>query len=118
MTDRNEGGKRATPGNDCGAEPLRPLVFRILLLLNESELHGYGIMQAVNENAGRNLILGPGTLYRTLKQLRDEGLIKESPAADDRRRVYRLTPEGEETARAEAERMVAIVEQARAGRLI
>ena len=101
-----------------GSEPLRPLIFQILLLLNDSERHGYGIMQEINERAGRNLILGPGTLYRTLKQLRDDGLIEESPAADDRRRVYRLTEEGKRTARAEAERMAAMVERARAGRLI
>jgi len=99
-------------------EPLRPLIFQILLLLNESELHGYGIMQAINERAGRNVILGPGTLYRTLKELRDEGLIEETPAVDERRRVYRLSDEGERAARAEAERMSAIVERARAGRLI
>ena len=99
-------------------EPLRPLIFQILLLLNESEMHGYGIMQAINERAGRNVILGPGTLYRTLKELRDEGLIEESPAADERRRVYKLSEEGDRAARAEAERMAAIVERARAGRLI
>ena len=100
------------------SEPLRPLVFQILLLLNESERHGYGIMQEINERAGRTVILGPGTLYRTLKELRDHGLIEQSPAADDRRRIYRLTEEGRRTARAEVERMAAIVERARAGRLI
>ena len=99
-------------------QPLRPLVFQILLLLNESELHGYGIMQSVNEHAGRNVILGPATLYRTLKELRNEGLIEEAEADDERRRVYHLTDAGERTARAEAERMSAIVESARAGRLI
>ena len=99
-------------------EPLRPLVFQILLLLHESEKHGYAIMREINERAGRNVILGPGTLYRTLKQLRDAGLIEESPAADNRRRVYRLTFEGSRIARAEAERMAAIVERARAEHLI
>jgi DNA-binding PadR family transcriptional regulator len=103
---------------DIGAEPLRPLIFQILLLLNESEIHGYGIMQAINERAGRSVILGPGTLYRTLKELRDQGLIEESPTTDDRRRVYRLSDEGKRAARTEAERMSAIVERARAGRLI
>jgi DNA-binding PadR family transcriptional regulator len=103
---------------DSGVEPLRPLVCDILLLLNEAELHGYGIMQEINERAGRNVILGPATLYRTLKELRDEGLIEEVPAGDDRRRVYRLTDHGERVARAEVERMAAIVARARAGRLI
>lgn len=100
------------------AEPLRPLVCDILLLLNEAELHGYAIMQEINERAGRNVILGPATLYRTLKELRDEGLIEEVSAGDDRRRVYRLTEHGADVARAEVERMAAIVARARAGRLI
>lgn len=98
--------------------PLRPLVFQILMLLHESERHGYGIMQEINERAGRTVILGPGTLYRTLKQLRDEGLIEESPAADERRRTYRLTERGRQIARAEARRMAQIVDRARAGNLI
>lgn len=99
-------------------EPLRPLVFRILLLLNESERHGYGIMKEVNARAGRSLILGPATLYRTLKQLRDDGLISEKVTGDDRRRVYHLTAAGRSAARAEAERMSVLVDRARAGRLI
>lgn len=115
MVDRDT--NNAAP-DDAPAEPLRPLVFQILLLLNESELHGYGIMQAVNEEAGRNVILGPATLYRTLKGLRDNGLIEESPTDDDRRRVYRLTGEGKRAACAETERMAAIVERAKAGKLI
>ncbi len=98
--------------------PLRPLVFQILLLLNDAEMHGYGIMQAVNEEAGRNVILGPATLYRTIKELRDDGLIEETADSDDRRRVYRLTKKGEEAARSEARRMAEIVDRARAGRLI
>lgn len=105
-------------GNPDHREALRPLVFQILLLLNESEQHGYGIMKEINDRAGRNLILGPGTLYRTLKELRDANLIEESPVADARRRVYRLTGAGKRVARAEARRMAAIVERARAGRLI
>ncbi|NKB86718.1 MAG: PadR family transcriptional regulator [Acidobacteria bacterium] len=99
-------------------DPLRPLVFQILLLLNEEETHGYDIIKAVNERAGRSAILGPATLYRTLGQMRDQGLIHEAPTDDDRRRVYRLTDEGRRIARDEAERMADLVERARAGQLI
>ena len=77
------------------AEPLRPLVVQILLLLHESARHGYAIMQDVNERAGSTVILGPGTLYRTLKELRDLGWIDERGASDDRKRVYHLTHVGE-----------------------
>jgi DNA-binding PadR family transcriptional regulator len=100
------------------AAPLRPLVFQILLLLHDNEMHGYAIMQAINEQAGRNVILGPATLYRTIKELRDDRLIEETPECNDRRRIYRLTEKGERTARAEAARMAEIVDRARAGRLI
>ena len=102
-------------------EPLRPVVFAILIALNEESKHGYGIMKVVNEEMGRRAVLGPGTLYRTLKELRDEGLIEyaESPAdADARRRYYRITAEGQQVARAEAARMADWVDLARRGRLL
>jgi len=100
------------------SQPLRPLVFQILLILNEEETHGYGIMKAVNERTGRKTILGPATLYRTLGQMRDQGLIDETPTDDERRRVYTLSEDGRRMAREEAERMAMLVERARAGQLI
>lgn len=106
--------RRDTPSH----EPLRPLVLQILLLLHESERHGYAIMQEVNARAGSTLILGPGTLYRTIKELREQELIEEGAVDDSRKRVYRLTRKGQQTARAEVERMAAIVERARAHDLL
>jgi DNA-binding PadR family transcriptional regulator len=100
------------------SDPLRPLVFQILLILNEEETHGYEIMKAVNERAGRSAILGPATLYRTLGQMRDQGLINETPTDDERRRVYELSHRGRQIAREEATRMADLVDRARAGELI
>jgi DNA-binding PadR family transcriptional regulator len=108
------------PGGD-ELEALRPVVFAILIALNEESRHGYGVMKLVNEQMGRRAVLGPGTLYRTLKELRDEGLIEYAPAptdADTRRRYYRITAEGRRAARAEAARMAVWVDAARAGRLL
>jgi DNA-binding PadR family transcriptional regulator len=102
-------------------EPLRPIVFAILVALNERSMHGYGIMKVVNERMRRRALLGPGTLYRTLKELRDDGLIEYAPAprdADARRRYYRITAEGRQIARAEAARMADWVDMARRGRLL
>jgi DNA-binding PadR family transcriptional regulator len=102
-------------------EPLRPLVFAILIALNEESKHGYGIMKVVNEQMGRRALLGPGTLYRTLKELRDEGFIDYTAApkdADSRRRYYAITAAGREAARAEAARMADWVDLARRGRLL
>jgi len=103
------------------AEPLRPVVFAILVALHEESRHGYAIMQLVNERMQRRAVLGPGTLYRTLKELRDAGLIDYAPAppdADSRRRYYKITTVGRDAARAEAARMEAWVDVARAGRLL
>lgn len=102
-------------------EPLRPVVFAILVALSDESKHGYGIMKTVNEQMGRRAVLGAGTLYRTLKELREEGLIEYAPTptdADARRRYYRLTVEGRQAARAEAARMASWVDLARKGRLL
>jgi len=104
--------------------PLRPIVFEILLLLNEAERHGYGLMQELKERTNGRWILGPGTLYRTLRSLQDDRLIEDSPRRpapdqdDERRRYYRLTPFGRRVAAAEAARMAALVDTARAGHLL
>lgn len=90
--------------------PLRPLILAILLVLKGGDRHGYGIMQWVNENAGLGTILGPGTLYRTLKEMRELGIVAhaESPGAsggDERRSYYTLTSFGRDVLVAEAERL-------------
>lgn len=109
--------------NDDPAEPesfllLRPLVFSILLLLKKEKLHGYSIMKKVNDNAGKRIILGPGTLYRTLKEMRDMGLVDHTEAPrggtnDDRRSYYALTPLGRRVVRAEAARIGRLLLDAR-----
>lgn len=103
--------------------PLRPVMFEILLILNEEERHGYGLMQDVKKRTNGRSILGPGTLYRTLNEMRRMNLIEQSdrrPAPDlddERRRYYRLTAFGRQVAAAEAERMAALVRTARSGNL-
>ena len=99
--------------------PLTPAVFHILLALVDSDRHGYGIMQEVNSFTAGKLRLGPGTLYRSIKQMLAEGLIIEwderpDPAIDDqRRRYYRLTGFGRCVLNAETERLERILQVAR-----
>jgi len=82
---------------------------RILVTLADGERHGYEIMQTVSRETG--VQLGPTTLYRTIRTLREGGLIEESdqraaPELDDqRRRYYRLTLAGREAAAEEIERL-------------
>ncbi|WIG61405.1 MAG: Transcriptional regulator, PadR family [Ktedonobacterales bacterium] len=104
--------------------PLTPAVFQILLALAGGERHGYGIMREIAENTEGKMRLGPGTLYRSIKQMLAAGLIEESderpdPALDDeRRRYYRLSGFGQRVAEAEARRLAQLVNTARARRLL
>ena len=105
-------------------EPLTPAVFHVLLSLADGEKHGYAIMQEVEERTGGGLVMGPGTLYGTLKRMLEAGMVEESgerpdPAMDDqRRRYYRLTRRGHRAATQEAERLEALVRAARAKSLL
>ena len=105
-------------------EPLTPAVFHILLSLADGEKHGYGIMQEIAERTNNAMIMGPGTMYGTLKRMLEAGLVEESgdrpdPAiGDERRRYYRVTGHGRRAARAEAERLQALVRAARAKSLL
>lgn len=102
------------------APPLRPAAFHILVVLAPGPLHGLGIAQAVDAATHGEVTLGPGTLYRSLKELAATGLIAESPQEGDdpRRRSYVVTAEGRAAARQEAERLARIVEVARQNRVI
>lgn len=99
--------------------PLSAPIFHILLSLGHERLHGYAIMQAIEEKTGGAIKILPGTLYTTLNRMLSEGLVEEAPAPDDepgddrRRRYYRTTTLGREVAHAEAERMSLLVELAR-----
>jgi DNA-binding PadR family transcriptional regulator len=96
-------------------------MFLVLVALAGEARHGYAIMREVEEETGGAVRLGPGTLYRSIKRLLDDGLIEESddpddpddPARDARRRYYRLTAPGERAARAEAERLDRVLRLAR-----
>jgi DNA-binding PadR family transcriptional regulator len=99
--------------------PLTPAVFHIMLALAPGESHGYGIMLEVDRITDGALRIGPGTLYRSIQRMLVDGLIVEREEAvdpqidDDRRRYYRLTKFGLEVARAEAQRLEALVKAAR-----
>jgi DNA-binding PadR family transcriptional regulator len=98
--------------------PMAPAVFHILIALADQPRHGYGIMLDVAERTGGKVKMSPGTLYGSIKQMLEEGLIVEMesrPAKgdDERRRYYRLTREGREAARQEMARMAALLSQAR-----
>ena len=101
--------------------PLRPVVFAVLLALSDGRMHGYQILKSANLRLGHRAIPGPGTLYRTLKELRELGLIAYAPSEpdqDQRKQYFRLTARGRRVAEAEARRMERMVEAARSSRLL
>ena len=104
--------------------PLSPAVFHILLALSAGERHGYGIMREVAAISHGQVRIGPGTLYRSLRQMLDAGMVEESderpdPALDDeRRRYYRLTGFGRQVAQGEAMRLARLVREAEARRVL
>jgi DNA-binding PadR family transcriptional regulator len=109
---------------EATAGPLKPATFLILLTLAEGNRHGYAIKKAVRKRTDGQIDLGPATLYRSLNQLEEAGLIAEAdtrPAPeldDDRRRYYRLTERGRRLAGEEARRLAGLVGAARDARLI
>jgi DNA-binding PadR family transcriptional regulator len=97
--------------------PLKHATYQILLALGDGSLHGYAIMQAVAAMTdGRETIL-PGTLYAALARMVEEQLVEESAPRDDlsggpSRRYYRRTSFGRAVARAESERLRALLDVA------
>ena len=104
------------------ALPLGAATFYILLALAGGERHGYAISKEVEDQTGGTIKVGPGTLYRLIKQLTTDGWIAEVDGAGDddneRRRTYRLSPRGRKIAEAEAARLDGLVAVARARRLL
>lgn len=90
--------------------PLRPVEFFLLTALDREPLHGYALVEAVDDLTHGRVTPRPGDLYRVLHRLERRGLvqIEESlPRAgeDGRRTYYRLTDLGSRAVRAEAELM-------------
>lgn len=101
----------------ASAIPLRPPVFHILLALTKADLHGLGIAEEVERATDGTIELGPGTLYRSLKEMTERGLVREVEApqadADPRRKYYRVTGAGRALVSAEAARLERLVRVAR-----
>ena len=107
-----------------GFGPLTPAMFHVLLALAGEDLHGYAILKEVELRTGGKVRLSTGTLYGIIKRLLNDGLIAELRSRptesedDERRRYYRMTPQGRQVASAEAERMDEIVSIARSRNLL
>jgi PadR family transcriptional regulator PadR len=69
----------------------------ILSVLEGEPLHGYAVMEALQQRSGGTLDLPTGTLYPALRRLERAGYLHSewSTVGGRRRRTYRLTATGE-----------------------
>jgi DNA-binding PadR family transcriptional regulator len=108
------------PQRDSG--PVSQPVFQILLSLVDADLHGYALIQDIRARTEGEVDLTASTLYGAIKRMVADRLIAEvapSRGEDDpRRRYYRITRLGRDTARAEAARLDRLTAMARAKRLL
>ena len=74
---------------------IRPL---ILAVLTTKPMHGYEVITELEAQSGGRWRPSAGSVYPTLQQLSDEGLVTSEEI--DRRRVYALTDEGKAAAAA------------------
>jgi DNA-binding PadR family transcriptional regulator len=102
--------------------PLKPFVLEVLLELAGGKRHGWSLIRDVQQREGGDKLL-PANFYRTLRALREDGLIEEAKgdANEDpaeRRQYFSLTTLGAKVARAEVKRLEALVIDPRARKLL
>jgi len=91
--------------------PLTEATSYILLALDEP-LHGYGVMQKIDQLSKGTVSVGPGTLYGAFTTLERDGLIAKV-GEEDRRKIFRLTSLGRQVLQAQIQRLDILVRQAR-----
>lgn len=87
--------------------------FYILLSLAIKSRHGYEIMKQVEQDSGRKVLLGPGTLYGSIKRMPQSNLIEETAGDNQRRKYYTLTEKGRQSLSTELQRYNDAVELAK-----
>ena len=91
----------------------------ILVALAEQTRHGAEVQRRVTELTDGAVRLYPVTLYGSLEDLSNQGLIEEVGAPDDapshneHRRYYGVTPEGRRALADEVERLEVVARSAR-----
>jgi DNA-binding PadR family transcriptional regulator len=86
-------GKRGFGGGRMRRGDVRPALLGMLV---EEPMHGYQLIQALEERSGGHWRPSPGSVYPTLQLLEDQGLVTSEEVQG--RRVYRLTDAGREEA--------------------
>ena len=92
-------------------QPLTEAVFYILLAARKP-VHGYGIIQEVEEMTGGRVRLGPGTLYGAISSLLEKGwiVLYSADPGSRKKKEYVITNQGREVFSAELRRLRELVE--------
>lgn len=88
----------------------------VLIALADGPAHGLGIAANVAEFTNDTVVLGPGTLYRVLKNLDAEGVIRRVPSPErenPHRKYYELTDAGRDRLREAYRELSAVMRAAR-----
>lgn len=96
---------------------LRSVELHILLSVVDRPRHGYAILQEAEERTGGKPGFEIPTLYRALRRLKAEGLIRAAsppePDPDERREYWEATDLGREVLRDELSRLEVAVQVGR-----
>lgn len=76
------------------SEELTDSIFLILLAM-KNPIHGYGLMQKIEELTTGTFSIGPATMYTTIKKMKAANWISETENSD-LKIVYQITPKGEQ----------------------
>ena len=68
------------------------LKFVILRMVSRKPMHGYEVMQALEEESGGAYKPSPGSVYPTLQMLEDEGYVRARE--EEGKKIYEVTDEG------------------------
>lgn len=89
--------------------PMRPVAFAVAAALAGGPRPGIELLDEVNATAAGWTVVGPGTLYRLMREMRQGGLIvreaRGAHGSDERQAHHVLTPLGRAVLKAEAARL-------------
>ncbi len=108
FNDITKGGNKVARGKALDEDILTDSTYYILLALVKP-MHGYGVMQNVQELSQGEVIIGPASLYSILKKLQSAYLIKLIEE-DERRKTYMLTVKGKDLLKKDIKRRISMVE--------
>lgn len=83
--------------------PMTETGFYILLCLQET-MHGYGIVQKVENLTHGDIKISPGTMYGSLSKMEKDGLIR-FVREEDKRKLYCITDLGKQVLNLEIKRI-------------